>query len=546
MKGLNLAEWAIKHKPVVYFFIFFILLGGLWSYFHLGRSEDPDFTIRQAVVSAAWPGATAERITEQVTDPLEKKLQDTKGLDYLKSFTHDGKTVIYVNLKDSVKKEDIQTRWHEVRNLVNDEKAALPAGVYGPYVNDRFDDVYGSIYAVTGDGFSYEEKRKSAEMLRRRLAAVEDVQKVELLGVQEQNMYIEMDQNKLASFGMNPSDVFRILQQQSAMMPAGTIHTSSRNVAIRVDGLLGSVEALENIPIHVGERSFHLGDVAKVTQTYTTPESSLFYFNGKPAIGIAVSMRVGGNNLTLGDNLNREIERSKADLPAGMDIGLVADQPKVVNESIHDFTESLLEAIVIVMAASFLSLGLWSGIVLALCIPVVVCATFLFMKWQGIDLHIVSLGALIVSLGLLVDDAIIVIEMMQVKLEEGMDRLSAAEAAYKSCAKPMLAGTLITAAGFIPVGMAEGQTSEYCAALFWVIAAALLLSWVASIFVSPVLGYKFIQVKQRKRRRRKHAKRGKAGNRPSETRRTGSSTSSLRSVSISRRRSSWGLPGFSA
>lgn len=510
MKGLNLAEWAIKHKPVVYFFIFFILLGGLWSYFHLGRSEDPDFTIRQAVVSAAWPGATAEQITEQVTDPLEKKLQDTKGLDYLKSFTHDGKTVIYVNLKDSVKKEDIQTRWHEVRNLVNDEKAALPAGVYGPYVNDRFDDVYGSIYAVTGDGFSYEEKRKSAEMLHRRLAAVEDVQKVELLGVQEQNMYIEMDQNKLASFGMNPSDVFRILQQQSAMMPAGTIHTSSRNVAIRVDGLLGSVEALENIPIHVGERSFHLGDVAKVTQTYTTPESSLFYFNGKPAIGIAVSMRVGGNNLTLGDNLNREIERSKADLPAGMDIGLVADQPKVVNESIHDFTESLLEAIVIVMAASFLSLGLWSGIVLALCIPVVVCATFLFMKWQGIDLHIVSLGALIVSLGLLVDDAIIVIEMMQVKLEEGMDRLSAAEAAYKSCAKPMLAGTLITAAGFIPVGMAEGQTSEYCAALFWVIAAALLLSWVASIFVSPVLGYKFIQVKTKEEKEKEAREKGKS------------------------------------
>lgn len=510
MKGLNLAEWAIKHKPVVYFFIFFILLGGLWSYFHLGRSEDPDFTIRQAVVSAAWPGATAEQITEQVTDPLEKKLQNTKGLDYLKSFTHDGKTVIYVNLKDSVKKEDIQTRWHEVRNLVNDEKAALPAGVYGPYVNDRFDDVYGSIYAVTGDGFSYEEKRKFAEMLRRRLAAVEDVQKVELLGVQEQNIYIEMDQNKLASFGMNPSDVFRILQQQSAMMPAGTIHTSSRNVAIRVDGLLGSVEALENIPIHVGERSFHLGDVAKVTQTYTTPGSSLFYFNGKPAIGIAVSMRVGGNNLTLGDNLNREIEWSKADLPAGMDIGLVADQPKVVNESIHDFTESLLEAIVIVMAASFLSLGLWSGIVLALCIPVVVCATFLFMKWQGIDLHIVSLGALIVSLGLLVDDAIIVIEMMQVKLEEGMDRLSAAEAAYKSCAKPMLAGTLITAAGFIPVGMAEGQTSEYCAALFWVIAAALLLSWVASIFVSPVLGYKFIQVKTKEEKEKEAREKGKS------------------------------------
>lgn len=510
MKSLNLAEWAIKHKPIVYFFIFFIILGGFWSYFHLGRSEDPDFTIRQAVVTAAWPGATAEQITEQVTDPLEKKLQDTKGLDYLKSFTHDGKTVIYVNLKDSVKKEDIQTRWHEMRNLVNDEWANLPSGVYGPYINDRFDDVYGSIYAITGDGYSYEEKRQQAEKIRRRLTAVEDVQKVELLGVQEQNIYIEMDQNKLASFGMNPSDVFRILQQQSAMTPAGMIHTSTRNVAIRVEGLLGSTEALENIPIHVGERNFHLGDVAKVTQTYTTPESSLFYFNGKPAIGIAVSMRVGGNNLTLGENLNKEIDKAKADLPAGMDVGLVADQPKVVNDSIHEFTESLLEAIVIVMAASFLSLGLWSGIVLALCIPVVVCATFLFMKWQGIDLHIVSLGALIVSLGLLVDDAIIVIEMMQVKLEQGMDRLSAAEAAYKSCAKPMLAGTLITAAGFIPVGMAEGQTSEYTASLFWVIGAALILSWIASIFVSPVLGYKFIKVKT-KEEKEKEAKKGKKG-----------------------------------
>lgn len=510
MKSLNLAEWAIKHKPIVYFFIFFIILGGFWSYFHLGRSEDPDFTIRQAVVTAAWPGATAEQITEQVTDPLEKKLQDTKGLDYLKSFTHDGKTVIYVNLKDSVKKDDIQTRWHEMRNLVNDEWANLPSGVYGPYINDRFDDVYGSIYAITGDGYSYEEKRQQAEKIRRRLTAVEDVQKVELLGVQEQNIYIEMDQNKLASFGMNPSDVFRILQQQSAMTPAGMIHTSTRNVAIRVEGLLGSTEALENIPIHVGERNFHLGDVAKVTQTYTTPESSLFYFNGKPAIGIAVSMRVGGNNLTLGENLNKEIDKAKADLPAGMDVGLVADQPKVVNDSIHEFTESLLEAIVIVMAASFLSLGLWSGIVLALCIPVVVCATFLFMKWQGIDLHIVSLGALIVSLGLLVDDAIIVIEMMQVKLEQGMDRLSAAEAAYKSCAKPMLAGTLITAAGFIPVGMAEGQTSEYTASLFWVIGAALILSWIASIFVSPVLGYKFIKVKT-KEEKEKEAKKGKKG-----------------------------------
>lgn len=495
MKGLNLAEWAIRHKQIVYFFIIAIITGGLWSYFHLGRSEDPDFTIRQAVVTAAWPGASAKQITQQVTDPLEKKLQDTKGLDYIKSFTHDGKTVIYVNLKDSVPKEEMQTRWHEIRNLVNDEWGSLPSGVMGPYINDRFDDVYGSIYAVTGDGFSYEEKRKYAENIRRRLTGVEDVQKVELLGVQKQEIYVEMDQNKLASFGMRPSDVFAMLQQQGAMMPAGMIHTDSRNVAVRVEGLLDTVESLKELPIHVGERSFHLGDVASVTQMYADPETSLMYFNGKPAVGIAVSMAPGGNNLVLGKNLEKEIEKEKAELPAGLDIEQVADQPSVVNDSIHEFTKSLLEAIVIVMAASFLSLGFWSGIVLALCIPVVVCASFIYMKWQGIDLHIVSLGTLIVSLGLLVDDAIIVIEMMQVKLEEGMDRLAAAQAAYKGCAKPMLAGTLITAAGFIPVGFAAGQTAEYVGAFFWVIASTLLLSWVASIFVSPVLGYRFIRVK---------------------------------------------------
>lgn len=495
MKGLNLAEWAIRHKQIVYFFIIAIITGGLWSYFHLGRSEDPDFTIRQAVVTASWPGASAQQITQQVTDPLEKKLQDTKGLDYIKSFTHDGKTVIYVNLKDSVPKEEMQTRWHEIRNLVNDEWGSLPSGVMGPYINDRFDDVYGSIYAVTGDGFSYEEKRKYAENIRRRLTGVEDVQKVELLGVQKQEIYVEMDQNKLASFGMRPSDVFAMLQQQGAMMPAGMIHTDSRNVAIRVEGLLDTVESLKELPIHVGERSFHLGDVASVTQMYADPETSLMYFNGKPAVGIAVSMAPGGDNLALGEKLEKEIEKEKAELPAGLDIDQVADQPSVVNDSIHEFTKSLLEAIVIVMAASFLSLGFWSGIVLALCIPVVVCASFIYMKWQGIDLHIVSLGTLIVSLGLLVDDAIIVIEMMQVKLEEGMDRLAAAQAAYKGCAKPMLAGTLITAAGFIPVGFAAGQTAEYVGAFFWVIASTLLLSWVASIFVSPVLGYRFIRVK---------------------------------------------------
>lgn len=494
MKNLNLAEWAIRHKSIVYFFIISLIIGGVWSYFRLGRSEDPDFTIRQMVVTAAWPGASAEEITKQVTDPIEKKLQDTKGLDYIKSFTHDGKTIIYVNLKDEVPAGEVQTRWHDVRNTVNDMWSSLPAGVIGPIINDRFDDVYGSIYAITGDDFSYEEKRAYAEKMRQRILQIDDVQKVELLGVQQQTIYVEMDQNKLASFGMSPSDVFKLLQQQGTMMPSGMIHTDSRNVALRVSGLLGTTQALENIPIHVGERSFHLGDVAKVTQTYADPETSLMYFNGKPAVGVAVSMTPGGDNLKLGENLDKAVESLRQEFPQGLDIGLVADQPKVVNNSIGEFTEALMEALVIVMAVSLLSLGLRSGFVLALCVPVVICASFLFMKWKGIDLHVVSLGSLIVSLGLLVDDAIIVIEMMQVKLEHGAERMEAAEGAYKACAMPMLAGTLITAAGFIPVGLATGKTSEYTNSLFWVIASTLILSWLASIFVSPVLGYRFIQL----------------------------------------------------
>jgi multidrug efflux pump len=494
MKEFNLAEWAIRHKQIVYFFVISIIIGGLWSYMTLGRSEDPDFTIREMVVAAAWPGASAQEMTEQVTDPLEKKLQDTKGLDYIKSYTHDGETVLYIDLKDEVPASEIQERWQDVRNMVNDEWSSLPSGVVGPVINDRFDDVYGSIYAVTGDGFSYEEKRKYAEDIRQRLLRVPDVQKIELLGVQEQMIYIEMDQNKLAEFGMNPNDVFTIIQQQGTMMPSGMIHTDTRNVAIRVSGLFGTVDSLENLPIHVGARSFHLGDIAKVTQTYTDPESSLMYFNGKPAVGIAISMTPGGNNLTLGENLEAAVKTMQEELPQGLEVSLVADQPKVVNNSIAEFTEALVEALIIVMAASFLSLGFRSGMVLAMCIPVVVCASFLFMKVKGIDLHIVSLGSLIVSLGLLVDDAIIVIEMMQVKLEQGAERMEAAQGAYKACAIPMLCGTLITAGGFLPVALAEGQTTEYTNSLFWVIASTLVLSWIASIFVSPVLGYRFIRV----------------------------------------------------
>ena len=497
MKEFNIAEWAIRHKQIIFFFIASILCGGLLSYFSLGRSEDPNFTIREMVVAASWPGASAKQITEQVTDPLERKLQDTEGLDYIKSFTHDGKTIIYVNLKDTVPKKEVHARWLQVRNLVNDEWSSMPSGVVGPFINDRFDDVYGSIYALTGDGFTYEEKRKYAEDIRRQLMSVKDVQKVELLGVQTQTIYVEMDQNKMAQFGISPSTVFQAIQQQGTMVPAGSVHTDTRNVSLRVSGLFNSPEALRNIPFHVGERVFHLSDVAEVTQTYEDPETSLMYFNGKPAIGIAVSMAPGGNNLTLGTNLEKKLVELRGQLPVGMEVERVADQPKVVNNSISEFTRSLVEAIIIVLIISFLSLGIRSGIVVALCIPVVVCATFLFMKYKGIDLHIVSLGSLIVALGLLVDDAIIVIEMMLVKLEQGFDRITSAEAAYRACAVPMLSGTLITAAGFIPVGLAAGETTEYTNSLFWVVSSALILSWLASVLVSPVIGYEIIRVRKK-------------------------------------------------
>lgn len=494
MKRMNPAEWAICHKQIVYFFIIAIILGGLWSFMRLGRSEDPGFVIRQMVVTAAWPGASAEQITNQVTDPLEKRLEDMKDLDYVKSLTHDGRTIIYVRLKDHVSPEEVNLRWHDVRNMVTDAWHSLPSGVYGPFFNDRFDDVYGSIYAVTGEGYSFEEKRKYADELKKRLLRVPDVQRIDLVGVQKQMMYVEMDPHKLASFGMQPEGILKILKQAGTLAPSGVIQTDSKNVAIRVEGLLDSPEALENIPIHVGERSFRLGDVASVRQTYEEPASPTMYFNGKPAVGVAISMKTGGDNLALGENLEKEIETLKEDFPVGLDVSLVANQPEVVRKSINQFTKALLEALCIVMAASFLSLGLRSGIVLAMCIPVVVCSSFLFMAYKGIDLHIVSLGSLIVSLGLLVDDAIIVIEMMQVKLEHGAGRMEAAESAYNACALPMLAGTLVTAAGFIPVALSGGMTAEYTNSLFWVIASTLILSWLASIFVSPVLGYQFIKV----------------------------------------------------
>ncbi|MDR7867490.1 MAG: efflux RND transporter permease subunit [Sporomusaceae bacterium] len=494
MKNTNLTEWAINHKGLVYYFIILIFIMGVFSYRQLGRMEDPDFVIRQMVVSAVWPGATAREVEEQVTDKIEKKLQDTPGLDYLRSYSRPGQAVVYVMLKESLKESDVRPTWVEVRNQVNDIKASLPSGVAGVYFNDRFDDVFGCIYALTADGFSYEEVRDRAEKIRRILLGVKNVKKVELIGVQTEKIYVEIENSKLAKLGIDPSVIINTIRAQNAMTASGMIETATDNVYLRVSGLFEDLESIRNLPIRAG-RTFRLGDIARVERGYVEPFDPKMFVNGQPAIGIALSMDKGGNILTLGEELSKTLTQIKKDLPLGLEIIQVANQPKVVEESIGEFVKSLREAIIIVLAVSFLSLGVRSGIVVALCIPLVIAGVFAAMKIAGIDLHKVSLGALIIALGLLVDDAIIAIEMMSVKLEQGWERFEAACYAYKATAFPMLTGTLITCAGFIPIGFAKGNAAEFTSSLFAVITIALLLSWLVSVTVTPLLGYKLIKAK---------------------------------------------------
>lgn len=494
----NLTELSLKHRALVWYFIIMTAIGGLVAYFQLGRMEDPQFTIRQMVITAAWPGATAEEMQEQVTDKLEKRLQDTPGLDSINSETREGQTVIYVKLKDTVQKDQIRPTWRDARNFCEDVKKDLPEGVYGPYYNDRFDDVYGSIYAVTGDGYNYEEMREYAEKTRRMLLNVPSVQKVELIGVQPEKVYVEIQKDKLAELGISPQVIANSLKTQNAMTASGEVETESNNVYLRVSGMFEDVEAIREMPINANGKVFRLGDIAKVERRFVDPAKPKMFYNGEPAIGIAVSMENGGNILQLGEDLKAKIGEIQQEVPIGIEVHQVSDQPKVVDQSIHDFVKTLVEAIVIVLAVSFLSLGVRTGMVVAGCIPLVLCAVFLIMYALNIDLHKVSLGALIIALGLLVDDAIIAVEMMSVKLELGLNRFEAACYAFRATAKPMLTGTLITCSGFIPVAFSKGMASEFCQALFPVIGAALLISWLVSVMVAPLFGYHLIRVEVKK------------------------------------------------
>lgn len=498
MKKFNLADWALRHKSIIYYFIAVLLTFGIFSFTHMGRMEDPDFTMRTMVVGVSWPGASPQQMSDQVTDKLEEKLRDLPGVDYTKSFTDGSKSVIYINLKEDLPSNKIRPAWEEARNMINDEWKSLPSGVQGPSINDRFDDVYGTIYALSGDEFSYEEKRQQAENLKRQLLSVPNVKKITLIGVQEKSLDVTINKDKLASYQVSTQQLLTALKQQSAMVPAGMVNTDTNNVYLRINGVFDSVDAVKNMPIRINNQTIRLGDIADVTMTYKDPSSPQFYYEGKPAIGIAISMDAGANNIEFGNAIDTKLKELKTTIPAGLSLDQVSNQPHIVKESIGDFSQSLFEAIAIVLLVSFASLGIRTGIVVALTIPVVVSTTFVLMYENGIYLHKVSLGALILALGLLVDDAIIVVEMMSVKLEEGFNHWRAATFAYESTAFPMLSGTLITCAGFLPLALAEGMVAEFTKSLSIVVFMALILSWIASILVSPVLGYKIIENKAEK------------------------------------------------
>ena len=489
----NLTEVSLKNRAIVWYFIIVTAIGGIFFYFKLGRMEDPNFTINQMVVTAAWPGASADQMEQQVTDKLESKFRDIPGIKEITSNTRAGTSVVYVTLRDDVDRSTIRDTWRDVRGFGNDVQSELPSGVYGPYYNDRFDDVFGSVYAITGDGYSMEELRQAAEKIRRQLATIDKVQKVKLLGVQTEKVYVEIESAKLAELGISPTVLANALKSQNEMTPSGMIETSTDNVYLRYSGIFDDENAVKNTPIQANGKTFYLGDIATVERRYAEPGDTAMYYNGQPAVGIAVSMEDGGNIITLGNELKTAMTNIQSEMTAGLEIHQVSDQPKVVEESIDDFVSTLREAVIIVLAVSFLSLGLRTGMVVAGCIPLVLAAVFCGMYIFGIDLHKVSLGALIISLGLLVDDAIIAVEQMSVQLERGHSRFDAACHAFRATAKPMLTGTLITCAGFIPVSFSKGMAAEFCSSLFPVIGMALVISWIVSVMIAPLFGYYLIK-----------------------------------------------------
>ncbi|GGY14453.1 resistance-nodulation-cell division (RND) efflux transporter [Pseudoduganella dura] len=504
MKDFNLSRWALEHIPLTRYLIAVMLIGGMLSYKNLGQDEDPPFTFRIMVVQAFWPGATALQMANQVTDKLEKKLQETPYIDEISSYSKPGQTLIMLSLRESTPPKETGNAWYQVRKKVGDIAGTLPQGVIGPTFNDEFGDTYGSIFALSGDGFTYAEMKDYADFVRQQLLRVGKVSKVELFGVQDEKIDIEFSHQKFAQLGIPFEQIVNQIATQNTVEATGTLVTPTDNLQVRVTGALATVKDLENLELRAGSTTFRLGDFATIRRGYQDPPRDKMRFNGKDVIGLGVSMEKGGNIIEMGKALEETVSNLKTKLPVGIELDRVSDQPQAVTASVGEFVHTLIEAVLIVLAVSFLALGLHTkpklrldvrpGLVVALTIPLVLAVTFLFMRMLNIDLHKISLGALIIALGLLVDDAIIAVEMMVRKMEEGLSRLEAATFAYTSTALPMLTGTLITVAGFVPIGLAQSTAGEYTFSLFSVNAIALIMSWVVAVVFTPYIGYLLLKV----------------------------------------------------
>ena len=491
MRNLNLSLWSVTNPAVMLFAIIIALVAGTLAYVSLGRAEDPTFTIKTMVVQAVWPGATAEEMQNLVAEPIEKRIQELPELDYIRTFSRPGAMVLQIQLKDSVRAEAADV-WYEIRKKVGDLRPSLPQGLIGPFFNDEFGDVFSTIYMVTGEGLGRAELKTYAERLRTRLLGVEDAAKVALIGEVEERIFVEISHHRLATLGISPQVIFDAIGRQNAMTPAGVFQTDADEVQVRVSGDLGSLAALRDLPIAMGDAVLRLGDIADVQRGYEDPPAYLAFFNGAEAVRVGVSMADGANVVRLGEVLRAEVEAFRADLPLGVEVTQASDQADIVEDAFDEFIVTFLEALVIVLAVSFVTLGLRTGIVVALSVPIVLAVVFVIMQVMGLNFDRITLGALIIALGLLVDDAIIAVEMMVVKIEQGYDRIAAASAAWSSTAFPMLTGTLVTAVGFLPVGLAQSTSGEYAGNIFWVVGIALIVSWFVAVIVTPYLGMKLL------------------------------------------------------
>lgn len=489
MKGsFNLSEWAIRHQSFVWYLMFVALLMGVFSYLNLGREEDPSFTIKTMVIQSRWPGATQEETLKQVTDRIEKKLEELDSLDYVKSYTRPGESTVFVYLRDTTSAKDIPEIWYQVRKKIDDIRGTFPQGLQGPAFNDEFGDVYGSVYAFTADGLTMRQLRDYVEQVRAEIREVPNLGKVEMIGEQDEVLYLNFSTRKLAALGIDQGQVVQSLQSQNAVTPAGVIEAGPERISVRTSGQFASEKDLANVNLRLNDRFYRLADVAEISRGYVDPATPLFRFNGQPAIGLAIAMKKGGNIQDFGSALHQRMQDLTADLPVGVGVHKVSDQAEVVEVAVGGFTRALFEAVVIVLIVSFVSLGVRAGLVVACSIPLVLAMVFVFMEYSGITMQRISLGALIIALGLLVDDAMITVEMMVTRLEKGETKEQAATFAYTSTAFPMLTGTLVTVAGFVPIGLNASSAGEYTFTLFAVIAVAMLVSWIVAVLFAPVIG----------------------------------------------------------